>query len=112
MEGNNLTESQKEELSNSLADAWEKYTWLFGEPPHGTKQQMQALVELVKLGPAFSAGDSEPAKLLKWFRDKKCGIAEEGSPVLIAIYDGDSGHVLGRGRSILSAIRAARKENQ
>jgi predicted HAD superfamily Cof-like phosphohydrolase len=36
-----------EAFASALVVAWEKYTHLFGEPPHGTVAQLQALVELM-----------------------------------------------------------------
>ena len=32
----------------TLAEAWKRYVNLFGHPPHGTKKQLGALLELVK----------------------------------------------------------------
>lgn len=34
-------------LAPLLAGAWRRYTNFFGEPPHGTEQQMLALCELL-----------------------------------------------------------------
>ena len=42
-----LTEYQKHDLAVALNIGWRKYSELFGEPPHGTLQQMKALVELI-----------------------------------------------------------------
>jgi hypothetical protein len=33
-------------MAEHLAEAWTKYTWLFGVPPHGTKKQLAAMLEL------------------------------------------------------------------
>lgn len=34
-------------LAKNLAAAWLRYVELFGEPPHGTEQQLAALIELI-----------------------------------------------------------------
>lgn len=33
-------------MAENLAEAWAKYQWLFGEVPHGTVEQLSALIEL------------------------------------------------------------------
>lgn len=38
-----------------LAQAWQDYMWLFGAEPHGTVQQMAALLQLVKKPEATDA---------------------------------------------------------
>lgn len=44
-----LTETQKKDLANIIHVAWKRYAYLFGEPPHGTLKQMQAMVELMRM---------------------------------------------------------------
>jgi len=44
-----MTAEQKTGLANALAVGWKRYTDLFGEPPHGTKEQLAALLELTQL---------------------------------------------------------------
>lgn len=44
-----VTEPLKRDLATILQIAWRRYTELFGESPHGTLKQMNALVVLMKL---------------------------------------------------------------
>jgi len=34
------------QIAESLSQAWAKYKWLYGVPPHGTKKQLAAMLEL------------------------------------------------------------------
>jgi hypothetical protein len=42
-----MEESHDERLAEKLHAAWQKYLWLFGEPPHGTLKQLKAVVALI-----------------------------------------------------------------
>lgn len=42
-----LTEPQKRLLAKNLHTAWSKYQTIFGEPPHGTLNQLNAMVEFL-----------------------------------------------------------------
>lgn len=46
-EGASKTPDAVAALAKSLASAWLRYVELFGEPPHGTEQQLAALIELI-----------------------------------------------------------------
>ena len=41
------SEKFKAVSAESLSEAWDKYRRLFGEEPHGTVQQMKALMEFI-----------------------------------------------------------------
>lgn len=62
-----MTERLKSELVTTLYDAWQKYAEVFGEPPHGTLKQLNALVELLALE-AIVAEISNRA-VAKWYAE-------------------------------------------
>ena len=41
-----MTEAEEKEIVQGIVEAWEKYTWLFGGPPHGTFKQVHAMMPL------------------------------------------------------------------
>lgn len=46
--------SDPDHLASSLVVAWSTYVTTFGEPPHGTKKQMRALLQLMPAAPQSS----------------------------------------------------------
>ena len=62
-----VTDALKFDLSCKLEIAWRRYVDLFGEPPHGTMKQMQALVELLNIN-ELANGVANHA-IAKWYAE-------------------------------------------
>lgn len=62
----------------ALAIAWKKYLKLFGSPPHGSLQQMNALAELI---PSTVQRAGEPVALtLEWLEALRMKQSRLGTP--------------------------------
>lgn len=78
-------------LASAIGEAWRRYRALFGQPPHGTDQQIAALLDLlpnddpivrrVNQGPAFDAMEKALKALCAWQDHPSLTGLPEGAPV-------------------------------